>query len=175
MNALLVFIKAHRLRGDVESLKKSVIDCFSSDGVETAKKLLWDHCECDLLSAGLLFHSRRDSDKQSSLAANLDDILQVFDSLDSSDLIPHMFCEALNLLTIQSLSPDPVSDRIHYNTISLHNLVSKVESLESTFSTFLNSVSAGSQGGTYASAVSSGVLWPPKSPPSQIQSRSASR
>ena len=57
---------------------------------------------------------------------------------------------------------------MHYNTISLHNLVSKVESLERTF---LNSVSTGSQGGTY---VSSCVPFPPKSPPSQIQSRSAS-
>ena len=104
--------------------------------------------------------------------ANLDDILQVFDSLDSSDLIPHIFCEALDLLTIPSLSPDPASDKIHYNTISLHNLVSKVES---RFQHFLNSVSIGSQGGTYASAVSSGVPLPPKSPPSQIQSWSASR
>ena len=171
MNALLAFIKAYRLRGDVESLKKSVIDRFSSDDVEAAKKLLWDHCEHDLLSAGLLFHSRRDSDKRSSLAANWDDILQAFDFLDSSDLIPHILCVALDLLTIPSLSPDPVSDKIHYDTISLRNLVS----LESKFPTFLNSVSTGSHGGTYASAVSSSVPLPPKSPPSQIQSRSASR
>ena len=88
MNALLAFVKAYRLRGDVESLKKFVIDHFSSDDVEAAKKLLWDHCERDLLSAGLLFHSRRDSDKRSSLAASLDDILQAFD-FDSSDLILH--------------------------------------------------------------------------------------
>ena len=85
-----------------------MIGRFSSDDVEAAKKLLWDHCEHDLLSAGLLFHSRRDSDKRSSPAANWDDILQAFDFLDSSDLIPHIFCQALDLLTIPSLSPDPV-------------------------------------------------------------------
>ena len=61
VSALLAFIKAYRLRGDVESLKKSVINRFSSDDVEAAKKLLWDHCERDLLSADLLFHSRHDS------------------------------------------------------------------------------------------------------------------
>ena len=55
------------------------------------------------------------SDKRSSLAANWDDILLAFDFLYS---IPHIFCEALDLITILSLSPDTISDRIHYNTIS---------------------------------------------------------
>ena len=85
-----------------------------------------------------LVYWHRDSAKRSSLPTNFDDILQAFDFLDSSDLIPHIFCQALDLLTIPSLSPDPVWDKIHYNTISLHNVVSKVESLESKFSTFLN-------------------------------------
>ena len=52
----LSFIKAYRLKGDNVSLKKSVCDHFSSEDVELAKKVLWDHCKHDLEAAGLVYH-----------------------------------------------------------------------------------------------------------------------
>ena len=100
-------------------LTKPVCERLSSEDVEAAKKILWVNCERDSVSAGLLFHSCCDFDKKSRLAANLDNFLQAFESLDSSDLIPSVVCEALALLTIPSLSPGPVSHKIHSNTARL--------------------------------------------------------
>ena len=107
MNAALSFIKAYRLKGDNVSLKKSVCDHFSSEDVELAKKVLWDHCKHDLEAAGLVYHIRRSSDRRSQISANMDDIIQAFLVLDSSDLIPPIYCEATDLLKIPSLSLDP--------------------------------------------------------------------
>ena len=39
----------------------------------------------DLEAAGLQYHARRASDKRSKLTANLDDIIQAFNCLDSAD------------------------------------------------------------------------------------------
>ena len=87
----------------------------------------------------LSFHSRRDSDKRSQLAADLDDILQAIVTLDSSDTIPEIYCEATDLLRVPSLSLDPVSEQVQTNTQALHNLISKIESLEKEISTFQGS------------------------------------
>ena len=85
------------------------------------------------------FISRRDSDKHSQLAADLGDILQAFVTLDSSDTIPEIYCEATDLLRVPSLSLDPVSEQVQTNTQALHNLTSKIESLEKEISTFQGS------------------------------------
>ena len=90
INSVLCFIKAFRLKGDNHSLKRLVSEHFSSNAVLEAKRAIWDFCKDELETADLAFHVRRDSDKRTQLAANLDDIVQAFDVLDSSGLIPNI-------------------------------------------------------------------------------------
>ena len=140
VNTVLSFIKAYRLKGDNESLKKRVCEHFSPNDVENAKKMLWDYCRQDLEAAGLPYHSRRGSDRRSQMAANLDDIVQAFVVLDSSDLIPGIYCEATDLLQVPSLSLDPISEKVETNTLSLQDLVSKIDHLEAKLSSYLRLV-----------------------------------
>ena len=115
---------------DVESLKKRVCQHFSPADVENAKKELWDYCRKDLEAAGITYHVRHGSDKFSQLAANVDDLTEAFVALDSSDLIPGIYCETTDLFRIPSLSLDPVSEKVETNTLSLNDLVAKVDYLE---------------------------------------------
>ena len=88
LSPALSFIEAYRLKCDNDSLKRRVCDLFSSEEVDHAKTLLWNHCMQDLEAAGLQYHARRTSDKRSQLIANLNDIIQAFNCLDSADLVP---------------------------------------------------------------------------------------
>ena len=130
VNSVLSFIKAFRLKGDVATLKRVVSERFSYAAVESAKKDLWSFCQEKLLAANLAFHARRDSDKRSQLSANLFDIIQAFDALDSTDSIPSIYCEANDLLFMPPLSLDPTAEQVHQNTEILQSLVAQVESLE---------------------------------------------
>ena len=96
VDPVLSFIKAFRLKGDNETLRNVIMEHFSTADVEKAKKLLWEACEGRLLGTGLEFHIRRDSDRRSQLSANLDDLLQAFHRLDSTE-VPKFYCEALHL------------------------------------------------------------------------------
>ena len=80
VNAVLSFIKAFRLKGDHNSIKRIVEE---RDAIEQAKKLLWDSCKTCLESNGLTYYhnriSLRDSDRRSQIDANLEDILQALE------------------------------------------------------------------------------------------------
>ena len=129
-NAVLAFIKAYRLRGGVNSLKKVICERFSSEVVDRAKKALWDFCDHQLENTNLVFHARRDSDKRSQCIANLDDILKAFEVLDADNLIPLIFCEASDLLRLPPLSLDPIGEQVHANSEVLVTLKSSIASLE---------------------------------------------
>ena len=77
-DAVLSFIAAYSLKGDIDSLKKIVVECFSNDDVEADKRLLWNYCSSNLLAKGLVFHARHDSDRRSKLEAHLNKLLGVF-------------------------------------------------------------------------------------------------
>ena len=143
VDTALSFIKAYRLKGDKDSLRRIVGERFSNDAVEVAKRLLWDSCKHNLEAAGLSYHTRRDSDRRSQLVTNLDDIMQAFDALDSSDLIPAIHCEATELLKLPPLSLDPVAEQVQSNSQALQTLISTVDCLEKKFSSFLSSSAAG--------------------------------
>ena len=140
--------------------ERLVEDRFSSDSITEAKIQLWDVCKQKLDDSALHFQNRRDSDKRSKLTANLEDILQAFEVLDSSDSIPNIYCEASDLLRIPSLSLDPVSEQVQANTSSLKSLVSTVERLEKKLSFLLVSGEANKTCASY-SAVTSSVSVPP--------------
>ena len=137
VDTALSFVKAFRLKGDVDSLRMAVTERFSPKEVEAAKSSLWDCSKLDLEAKGFVFHVRRDSDKRSQLAANLDDILQMFDMLDSVARIPAIYCEASDLLRLPPLSLDPVGEQVQSNSQNLKSLTSAVERLENKLSSFL--------------------------------------
>ena len=87
------------------------------------------------MAANLHFQARRDSDKRSQLTADIEDLVQAFDTLDSSDSIPSIYCEANDLLLMPPLSLDPTAEQVQQNTKALANLVSKIENLEKLLST----------------------------------------
>ena len=165
INSVLSFIKAYRLKRDVESLKKRVCQHFSPAGVENAKKELWDYCRKDLKAASIAYHIRRGSDKRSQLAANVDDLAEAFVALDSSDLIPGIYCEATDLLRIPSLSLDPVSEKVETNTLSLNDLVAKVDCLEAKIASLVGVCSKASSYSSYAATTSSNATVPLSSSP----------
>ena len=82
VDVVLSFVKAYRLKSDKESLRSVVTERFSAKEVEAAKGSLWEYCKVDLEAMDLVFHVRRDSDRRSQLAANFEDIIQMFHPLD---------------------------------------------------------------------------------------------
>ena len=158
VDAVLSFIKAFRLKGDNDSLKLAVSERFSPKEVESGKKHLWDNCVGVLEANGLAFHARRDSDRRSQLAANLEDIIHFFEVLDSVGKIPPIFCEASDLLRLPPLSLDPLAEEVRCNSASLKHLADLVERLETKFSSLIDSKPAQHSGQvkqSYATVVSS--------------------
>ena len=122
VDTVLSFIAAYCLKGDIDSLTKTVIERFSSDDIDASEKCLWDCCTFVLLAKGLSFHARHDSDRRSQLEANLADLLGAFDILDSSDSLPTICCEATSLLRLPPLSLDPVAEQVESNPQALKSL-----------------------------------------------------
>ena len=135
-------MKAYRLKGDNNSLKNIVGERFSTEAVEGAKKLLWDNCKQHIEGAGLPYQARLDSEKRSQIAANIDDILRAFESLDSGNLIPPIYCEAVELLRVPPLSLDPVAEQVQSNSNLLQAMSSTVDALEKKLTSFLESSTA---------------------------------
>ena len=137
VDTALSFIKAYRLKGDKDSLRRIVGERFSN---EVAKQLLWDSCKHDPEAAGLLYHTHRDSDVASLWQTWM--ILYRHLML-SSDLIPGIHCEATELLKLPPLSLDPVAEQVQSNSQALQTLISTADCLEKKFSLFLSPSAAG--------------------------------
>ena len=107
--SVLAFIKAFRLRGDMNALKQTALSRFSIPMLSSAKKTLWETCGADLSSLDLPFTSRRSSEKRTQATADLEDILLVFSKLDEADKIPQIYCEAAELVKLPPIAADPIS------------------------------------------------------------------
>ncbi len=138
---VLAFIKAYRLRGDNDGLKGAVADHFDTAAVADAKKKLWDFCKQDLTSLGLSFQSRRDSERRSQLTADLEDTLSMFESLDSVEKLPSIFCEATDLIRLPPLSLDSVAEQIQVNTKVIEKLDTSVQELKDQLTSTVSALS----------------------------------
>ena len=98
----------------------------------------------------------RDSDRRSQLSANLDDLLQAFHRLDSTDELPMFYCEALHLLKLPPLSLDPIAEQVKLNLSVLKTLSSTIEELNHKISSLGNIQPPSASSSSYASAVSFG-------------------
>ena len=140
VNAVLAFVKAYRLKGDVCSLKTAVLDKFDSFLVESAKKELFSVRKDCLQASGLVYKQRRSSEKRDQAKADLEDILSAFDALDSSNNLPEVFCEAADLLLLPPICLDPVSEQVAVNTKTLVSLNETFESLKTQLATSITSI-----------------------------------
>ena len=96
-----------------------------------AKKDFWRFCSDMLTRANIPYQARRDSDNRSQMAADIEDLVRVFDALDAYDSIPPIYCEASDLLLLPSLSLDPTAEQVQHNKdVVLKALMSKIENLE---------------------------------------------
>ena len=158
VDTALSFIKAFRLKGDADSLRMVVRECFSPKEIEKAKLNLWNFCKSDLEANGLQFHARRDSDKRSQLMADLSDLLKFFDVLDSVHQVPPIHCEASDLLRLPPFSLDPVAEQVQGVSQSLSSLSDMVDRFDKKLSDSSSSTSVQS---SYASVASSTALTNP--------------
>lgn len=122
-NPVLAFVKAHRLKGDIGSLKRIVSDRFDLSKLSAALKELWAFCRVDLESFGFLYQARRSVDTVFS------DIISAFDKLDLGNSLPDIFCEANDLLLLPCLDLDPVSKQLELNTQAVKALSSTINNL----------------------------------------------
>ena len=129
VNPLLAFVKAYRLRGNIASLKKLISAHFDLSSLIDAHKYIWDYCGDALEQLGLTYHSRRSTDKRDAFEAILSDILLAISKLDDDDKLPHIYCEALHLINLPSLDPDPISKRLDTNSEAISLLARKVDAL----------------------------------------------
>lgn len=127
---VLAFVKAFRLRGSNDSLKRSALAKFDDELMSKAKRELWESdCSGQLRAAGLPYQARRGSGKRSQAAADLDDILAAFDKLDETADIPDIFCEATDFVKLPPIVCDAVSELIHRNGAYLQEIQGSLDSL----------------------------------------------
>ena len=120
VSPLLAFVKAHN---QLQLILTSPLSLM----------LLWDHCGDTLRHLSLTYHTRRSTDERDAFEVTLADILSAFNELDEDDKLPFFYCEALHLLNLPCLEPDPISKRLDTNHQAISCLVQKVNSLSAPF------------------------------------------
>ena len=129
VNPVLAYVKAFRLRGDLDSLKHAALGKFAPALLAEAKRILWD--KCSLSSLGLPLTSCRTTEKRSQAAADLEDIIAAFAKLDDNGSIPMIFCEASDLVLLPPIVTDPVCEMVHENSRSLRGRENEIKELSS--------------------------------------------
>ena len=106
--------------------------------------------------------------------ANLDDIIQFFNILDSVGRIPPLYCEASDLLRLPPLSLDPVAEQVSCNSQSVKHLAGLVECLDSRLSSFLDTntnLSGTRVQQSYSAVAASSVSLPEVSSPALLSTQ----
>ena len=122
-NPILAFVKAHRLRGDNDTLRSFLLEKFDYLSLSSALRELWEFCRPDLERIGFLYQARRSTDTVFS------DLISAFVKLDLDNSLPDIFCEASDLLLLPSLELDPVSKQIDSNTKAIDSLRDSINEL----------------------------------------------
>ena len=106
INSVLSFVKAYRLKGDIESLKKECASNLAQLMLTMQRGCCGTIADKSLrLLVLFIMHVVALTNAVSLYLANIDNIiLQAIVALDSTDLIPGIYCEATDLLRIPSLS-----------------------------------------------------------------------
>ena len=104
-SGVLAYIKAFRQRADSESIRNHVLGKYIANAIRSAKISLWENCKDDLSRLKLEMKVRRSSSTRPQELADLEDILEAFDVLDSDNCLPEIVCSAEDLLQMPQLLP----------------------------------------------------------------------
>ena len=132
VDPILAFVKAHRLRGDLDSLKSVLYESFDTSKIISAVKSLYEFCRSDLDRLGFSYQGRRSSDKRQLFNAVFSDLISAFDKLDMDNSLPAIYCESFDLIHLPSLELDPVSKQLDLNSKAISSLSAVVEDLPGT-------------------------------------------
>ncbi|MDD9817017.1 MAG: hypothetical protein OXU61_02605 [Gammaproteobacteria bacterium] len=111
-SGVLAYIKAFRQRADSESIRSHVLGKYIANAIRSAKISLWENCKDDLGRLKLEMKVRRSSSTRPQELADLDDILEAFDVLDSDNCLPEIVCSAEDLLQMPQLLPLCSSEKV---------------------------------------------------------------
>ena len=134
VDPILAFVKAHRLRGDYDSLKVTLFEHFDTSKLSSTVRALYEFCRSDLVRLGFIYQARGSSDKRQLFNSLFTDLMSAFDNLDGDNLLPSIFCESLDLIYIPTLAPDPVCKQLDLNTKAISALKSTVTEMPASCS-----------------------------------------
>jgi len=104
-NDLLAYVHCYRDNSNADALRRVVLNCFSSEDISSAKKLLC--CEFQsVLASNMLLTERRSSASRPAHEAELDDIVGIFDALDAQNALRGYMFTVLNLLNVPKYGPE---------------------------------------------------------------------
>ena len=105
VNELLSYVGFYRNKSNVDSLRQTLLSFYSSNDIGYAKKLLSQNYSSKLESCSL-FAERRNSSTRSAHEAELDDIIGIFDILDSQNVLNTVSFVSVNLDNLPKFGPE---------------------------------------------------------------------
>ena len=120
-------MKAYRLKGDNASLKQALHENFSIPDISDALKLLWNHSRSELEALNFTYHEKRGSEKNPLADLIIKDLFYVFNKLDSSDKIPPIFCEAVDLLKLPPFVTNLPAATVHESNLRIKDLQTNIK------------------------------------------------
>ena len=131
IDELLCYVSYHMMSCTPDNIKKIVINHFSNENIDEAKKLLWKEC-CE--EKAIDYHVRKTTPSRSKAEANISDICDAFIQLDRlyDGQLPVTFV-ASDLSKLPRHSPEEL------NEVSI---LSRVRALENKFNLIESSVSS---------------------------------
>ena len=120
--------------GDNTSLKCALASRFDASMMSAALKMLWDFSRVDLSRLGFVYQNRRNTDKKVLFDSVFSDLVRAFETLDTEDALPDLYCEANDLPSLPPFELDPIAKQMETNTKVLQTLRISVDNLPSTLS-----------------------------------------
>ena len=124
INGLLTYVNTYFTRSAPMQIKLAISAHFGDNAVESAKTTMVNIAEELELEIGDAAKDRQNSINRSSKEANIDDILYIFRTMDTSDIEDRkkpVFCAA-DLTELPTVSPETGS-----NALSLYEILAKQE------------------------------------------------
>jgi hypothetical protein len=133
LNELLTYVNSYRHNSTEDSLRKVVVVHFSHDDIAAAKRLLIQEFQ-SISGVAQFTLDRRNSTIRQAHEAEVDDIIAIFDVVDTKNLLMDYLFVASNLQTMPKYGPEEINlavvvDRQVQMDVAIANLSSSVEKL----------------------------------------------
>jgi hypothetical protein len=133
LNELLAYVNSYRHNSTAESLRKVVVVHFSQDDIAAAKRLLVQECQ-SISGVAQFTLDRRNSTARQAHEAEVEDIIAIFDVVDTRNLLMDYLFVASNLQMMPKYGPEEINlavvvDRQVQMDVAIANLSTSVEKL----------------------------------------------